>query len=287
MIKKTIKIIGCFSLIAFSFFYTDQAVNIVKMSDPIMKKIKQVEKNYVINPVSAIIENDTITSGVYGRKIDLEESYNKMKKANGFYESMITFEEVVPNISLLNNYDKFIVRGNTTRNEIALIFKVDNFYNLNKIYEKLVDKEIMATFFIDGILLEENSDLIYQIIKDGYEIENFGYNDIYSKEMFDWTNNIIFALSNNNPKFCYTEYNNYDILDLCKNYKMYTIKPLVVNSSPFLTIKNNLDSGMIFALNINDEVVKELPTIITYIKQKGYDLVSLNQIILEDRILEK
>ena len=150
----------------------------------------------------------------------------------------------------------------------------------DKYYEALT-KEITEIF---GKVLLIAPDKIY--VKYS-EIENFGYNDEYTKQMFDWTNNLIFSLTNMNPKFCYSEYNNYDILDLCMKNKMYTVKPFVVNSSPFTTIKNNLSSGMIYSLSPTEEVLKELPTIVTYIKQKGYDLVKLEEIISENRTLEK
>ena len=288
MIKEICKYIGVFSLVLFSFFYTDQAVNIVKRNDPIMKTIKEVSKNYEIDSVSAFINNnDEIISGVNGVGIDIDKSYEKMKEANGFYESMLIFNEVVPDTTILNTYDKFVVKGNLTRSEVSLVFKIDDLNSLEKVYKTLLQKNVVATFFIDGTILENNSDLMYEIVKDGYEIENFGYNDEYTKQMFDWTNNLIFSLTNMNPKFCYSEYNNYDILDLCKDNKMYTIKPFVVNNSPFNTIKNNLSSGMIYSLSPTEEVIKELPTIITYIKQKGYDLVKLEEVILENRTLEK
>ena len=44
---------------------------------------------------------------------------------------------------------------------------------------------------------------------------------------------------------------------------------------------------MIYSLDINNETLKEISTTITYIKQKGFDLVNLNEIILENRTLEK
>lgn len=287
MFEKICKFIGAGSLVLFSFFYTDQAVNIVKRNDPIMKQIKAVSKNYEIEATSALVNDDEIISGVNGVSIDIDESYKKMKNANGFYETMLIFNEVIPDTTILNTYDKFVVKGNQTRSEVSLVFKIDNLNSLEKVYRTLLEKNTLATFFIDGTILENNSDLVYEIVKDGYEIENFGYNDDYTKEMFDWTNNLIFSLTNANPKFCYSEYNNYDILDLCKVNKMHTVKPYVVSVSPFNTIKNNLSSGMIYGLLPTEEVLKELPTIISYIKQKGYDLVKLEEVISENRILEK
>ena len=74
MIKKICKYMGVFSLVLFSFFYTDQAVNIVKRNDPIMKTIKEVSKNYEIDSVSAFVNNnDEIISGVNGFGVDIDK----------------------------------------------------------------------------------------------------------------------------------------------------------------------------------------------------------------------
>ena len=69
---------------------------------------------------------------------------------------------------------------------------------------------------------------------------------------------------------------------------MYTVKPtLVVQANPFYTVKENLKEGNIIALNLNDETIKELPTIISYIRQKGYNIVTLSDIVSETRNEEK
>ena len=111
----------------------------------------------------------------------------------------------------------------------------------------------------------------------------------YTIEMFGWTNNLISSITNKDTKYCYTDYKNSDILDLCSKYHMYTIKPSISISSnyPFKTFKNNLESGKIISFNLNNQVLKELPVIISYIKQKGYDLVTLDELINEKFIAEK
>ena len=48
--------------------------------DEIMVKIKEEENNLNINPINAIIENDTIIPGNTGKDIDIEASYKSMKK---------------------------------------------------------------------------------------------------------------------------------------------------------------------------------------------------------------
>ena len=51
MLKKFFSFLGVSSLVIFSFYYTDFAVNIVRNNDPIMKEIKEnknkFEENYI------------------------------------------------------------------------------------------------------------------------------------------------------------------------------------------------------------------------------------------------
>ena len=288
MLKNITKYLGITVLVLFSFYYTDKAVDIVKRNDPVMKELIDNKDNFKIESVNAITIGDTIIPGMNGIEVNIDESYKRMKQVNGYYESMLIFSEVIPDESLLKQYDKFIISGNPYRSDIALLIKVSNITNLEKIYNILLEKNTLATFFIDGSVIENNMDLIYEMVSDGFELENYGYNEVYSEENFRWTNNMIFSLTNLEPKFCYSEYQNYDILELCAKNKMYTVKPtLNVTNNPFYTVKNNLKEGNIISLNLTEETVKELPTIISYINQKGYNLVTLNDIVSEERSMEK
>ena len=253
-----------------------------------MKSILEVEEKYKVSSVSAIIDGDTIVPGLNGVEVDVDESYKKMKKVNGYYESMLTLKEVIPDDSVLRSYDKFIVKGNGYKSDVALVVKVNNANYLEKAYQIFLDKNATATFFMDGTIIEDKMNLIEKMAGDGFELENFGYNDTYQESMFSWTNNMLYSITNKEPLFCYSEYNNYDILKLCSRNEMYTIRPtLVVKSSPFYSVKSNLQEGSIISLSLTQETIKELPTILSYIKQKGYQLVTLEEVISEAREVEK
>lgn len=288
MLKKCISYLGVLVLACFSFYYTDRAVDIVKRNDPIMKSIVANSEKYLTDPMSAIINEDEITIGMNGRKVNIDKSYQNMKKINLYNESMLVFDEVIPYISINNNYDKYIISGNTTLNRVAIVFKVDDISYVDQVNDILLNKNIIATFFIDGSVVENNMSKVLELASNGNEIENLGYDGSYTISKFNWTNNMISSLTNNDTKFCYTDYKNSNILDLCSNYKMYTIKPTVsVSSYPFSTVKRKLGNGNIISFNLNDSIIKELPTIISYIKQKGYDMVTLQQLISENLVDEK
>lgn len=288
MLKKYTSYLGVLVLACFSFYYTDRAADIVKRNDPIMKSILANSENYYVEPVSAFINGDEITVGINGKKVDIDKSYQNMKKIDKYNESMLVFNEVIPDISLTSQFDKYIVGGNINKKQVALVFKVNDSYYVETVNNILLDKNVLATFFMDGSVVENNMEDVLELVSNGYEIENLGYDGSYTIEKIGWTNNMISSLTNENTKFCYTDYKISDILELCRNYKMYTIKPTIsVNNYPFTTVKNELESGSIISFNLNEQTLKELPSIISYIKQKGYDLVTLDELISENLVEEK
>ena len=286
--KKYISYLGVLILACFSFYYTDKATDIVKRNDPIMKSIMKNSDNYFTKPVNAVVTNDEIMPGINGLKVDIDKSYSKMKKTNTYDELMFVYKEVKPDISFINEYDKYIISGNKSISNISLVFKVKDYSYLEKLDSILTDKNIPATLFIDGLILENYIDNISNIISNEIELENLGYDGEYNKEKFIWTNNLIASLTRKDPLFCYTDYKASDVIDLCSKYNMYTIKPTIsISNYPFLTVKRNLTNGVIISFNLNDEVLKELPSIISYIKQKGYNIVTLSNLINENIVEEK
>lgn len=284
--KKCISYLGVFVLVCFSFFYTDKAVEIVKRNDPVMKEILTISDSLKIDPINAIINDDEVISGLNGKKINIDKSYQNMKKLNMYKESMLVFDEILPEVSI--NYDKYVIKGNELKNEVALVFKVDSIDNIKLINKVLTEKNTLATFFIDGNIVKDNMNLVLELAHDGYEIENLGYNGNYSSEKLTWTNNMIESLTNKKTNYCYTEFKDKNILELCSTNKMYTIKPTInTGNYPFLTIKKNLESGSIISFDLSDKTLKELPSIISYISQKGYNIVSLEQLISENYSDEK
>ena len=64
---------------------------------------------------------------------------------------------------------------------------------------------------------------------------------------------------------------------------MYTVKGITIsNTTPYLDMKEKLTSGGIYKLDTNNYTMEELGIIIKYIKQKGYNIVSLEELISEE-----
>lgn len=281
--KKICKIIGICALTCFSFYYTKEIIEISKSKDPIMIKIIKESENYNVEAVNAVLEDNYIIPGINGKKVDINKSYEKMKKLGEYNANLLVFVSDYPDISIKNNYDKFIIKGNDQKPEVSLIFKVDATNNINSILKILKSKEAPATFFVEDNLIEENSSLLKDIIKDGHQIEPLGTSGNYTESKLKIANNTIKNITDENAKYCYSENDNKETLELCSKNNMYTIRPSLISTTyAYKDIKNNLQAGNIFSLSINDYTKDELAIIISFIRQKGYDIVSLDELLDEE-----
>ena len=203
-----------------------------------------------------------------------------MKKYGAYNETLTVLKEVTPKVSIENNYNKYIIGGNRENKSISLVFIVNKDTNINNILNILDSNNVPGTFFIDGTFLENNIKLIKCIKK--HELEILSYNNSYDENLFKTSIYYLENLTNKKAKFCYTKNDNKELLKLCSKNKLHTIKPIYhYNKNIYREIKNNLNNSIIISLEINNYIEKELSTTIDYIKGKGYNLVTLNNLLKE------
>ena len=269
--KNFLKLFGLITLICFSFFYTEKVMLVVSEQDPLKIEINNLKEKYQLNPIEAITTNDTIIPGINGRMVNVEKSYKKMKKNNIFNKNLLVYDPIYPKQTLSNNLDKYIIKGNN-RNNVSILFIVTNDNNLNRIINILNNKNIIGNFFVDFNYLNNNISKI-----KNYSNHNlYSYEDDYSYEKLIISNNIIKRIANNNPIYCLTKEKNNNNLNVCSYSKMSTVIPSINGS--LNDIKTNLENGSIILLDNN---TYELSYIIDFILGKGYNIVSLNDLLSE------
>ena len=270
---KSIKLLGLLCLICFTFFYTEKIITVSINQDEIMIKLKEIEESYKIEPIDAIIKDNTIIPGNTGKTINLELSYKEMKKIGYFEESLIKYETIYPTISIYNNYDKYIIKGNPYQKNISLIYIINNDKTINDILNIIKQRNTTISFFIDSTFLNNNIDIISKL-KDN-EIYNYGNNGSYTKDNLIISNNIINNKSNNISNYCLFLNKDNKSIDNCQESKMLSIIPSIQGN--YNDIKNNLQPGSIILI----KNTQELSSIIDYIKNKGYNIMPLSKVITE------
>ena len=270
---KIIKIIGLFCLFCITFFYTEKVINVTMNQDEIMIKIKEYANSFNYKPTDAYISDDTIIPGNVGKYIDEENSYKAMKKIGYFEPSLIEYKDLYPEVSIYNNYNKYIIKGSQKNKEISLIYILNNNNTLDNILSIINKYDIKINFFIDSNYLNNNISIIDKININ--EIYNYGSNGMYSKDNLIISNNIINNKANNKSIFCLFLNKDDTSLNNCANNKMLSL--LVNKDNNYYNLKSSLENGHIFLINNS----KELPNVIEYIKSKGYNIVPLSKLITE------
>lgn len=280
--KNLFQLLGIISLLCVSFIYTEKTVTVVKEFDDIMIEIKNKNEVDKVNAVEAVIEGNIIIPGIAGLEVDIDKSYSKMKRYGKYNDKLLEYNPVIPNVSLQSNLNKYVVSGNTSKNMVSLLFLVDSNDSVQKTLDVLKNKQVKATFFVDGNWVEKNNDYLIKIINAGHDIGNLSYNYDYSNSSFAWLDNKIKNVSKQTYGYCYMKEDNETSLSICSNNKNYTIRPtVIIDNTPTITVKENLKAGSLIALPISEEVEKELGVIISFIESKGLKIESLSNHLSE------
>lgn len=276
--KQIIKMIGLVTLICFSFFYTEKVIDVASVQDEIMIKINQVKDNYKIDVIDATISDDTIIPGINGKEVDVEKSYNEMKQVGIFKEMLLSYKQIEVKDSLKNNLDKYVIKANGTKKSVSLVFYVNN----QQVLENIIKKEnVILNLFIDYKLLSTN---LNKLDKNDLFIYTYADNGVYSNDILIYSNNLINRNFNNKSLYCITDSKNEKVLTICKNNNMITIIPNILdNNYVYNNIKTNLVNGSIIKLDTTNKTLNEFDTIVDFIKSKGYKIVSLEELLSENR----
>ena len=282
--KKVLEALLVVLALLFSFYYTEKAVIILESNDPIMKEIKENGKSKEEEAIDAKVVDNTLIPGYNGLKINLEESFKKMKNYGSYNQSLLVFEEISPTISIDDYYDKYISSGNGVNTDVALIFTLEDSNYLNKLIDILNSTSINSTLFIDGTVLENNITIFSNLDKEKYELELLSYDKSYDEMLFKNSLYKLETISNKHPKYCYASYDNEEVLNLCNNLSMHTIIPtLKLEENIYASIKGNLRNGSIIYVKLSDSNLSSLNILINYIKQRGFTLVTLDTLLNEGR----
>lgn len=274
MLKKIFKISAVLLLVGFSFFYTEKVTMIARNSDPIMRAIKKEESNKKVSNVNPVINKDEYIMGINGCEIDVDKSYSKMRSVGEFKEELIVMKETSNDKDLT---DKYVIGGNNKEKKVSLIFIVNKDIDSN-LTNYINDKNLKVNYFIDGKYLEENM-ITVKFLSENSNIYYLGENEEYSDENMLYHNNLISMNGSNEPKYCFTSDKDNNTLKLCNDYDMVTIKSDILKDNIYKRIKDKLNNGVIFA--IDSDNIDEIKVSINYILSKGYNIISLEDLLSE------
>lgn len=280
MFKSAGKLTGLFLLLVLSFIYTESVFDSAKKTDPVMKEIISYKKENDVLGVEPIINGDEMIIGYTGLVVNEDESYKKMKDDNKFNKDKIVFDKALPKKTISKTYEFYIKKGNPSKKEVALIFKVDDSDNLDDFLSLVAKTNVNVNFFLDGAWLEKNVETAFSMVNLGCEIYNMGYDGKYIRNKISQTNNLIESISLKDSLYCL----NIDKIDdekkVCSNKKMHSIVP-TLNEPSLNELKEGLTKGAIISYDLSTYDIDKFILSINAITNRGYNITSLQNVLTE------
>lgn len=256
--KKYKKYILFSLLVLLSFYTTNKTANLVRNQDPILKEIRNISLEKKEDFVNAVIQDDYIIPGMYGSVVDELKSLSKMKEQDVFNNLYLVSQPIKPDISLSDNLDKIIIKGNSKKQQVSFVIDENT---SKKIKDYLVKNSIKASLLITKDNFSKDS--YFEQINNDFK----NYKELDKTLKKNKINTNICVLDNNNSN-----------LKFCKSKKKYLVKPgMFLDNANIIEIKTKLDSGSI--IYIKDATY--LDCLVEYIKSKDLKIVPLSQLISE------
>lgn len=281
--KNIFKFFGLLSLIGFSFFYTDKVMDVALEQDSIMIEINQVKERYKISSVDAIISKEGMIPGINGREVNVEKSYNNMRSIGIFLSNYLVFDEIKPNVSIYDNYKKYLIQGNSNKHMVSLVFILNTDNYLEDLYEVIKKKNVKVNFFVDYNFLNENTTLIKGL--KNTNVYSYGIDGKYAPDTLLFSNNLIERITKRETNYCLAKEQNDQTLELCAEYEMFTIIPnIFIKSNIYNRIKQDVGSGSVILIDLNTNNIENLDIAIDYIRAKGLQIGYLSELLNEQLI---
>ncbi|AXI09126.1 hypothetical protein CUC15_09395 [Oceanobacillus zhaokaii] len=274
-----------------------------KKEDALYQEILDKQSNYQEQPQNAYIDDVwKKTPGRNGLAVDVDKSYEKMKGAGIFDDSLLVYKQIEPEISLSDLPASPIYRGHPDKKMVALMINVSwGTEHIPSILKTLQENKVKATFFIEGKWAKENSELVKMIDEQGHIIGNHAYNhpdmarisnqDIV--EQIAQTNEILSAITEKTPKWFAPPSGSFNeqVVQSAYNLKMETIlwtvdtidwkKPSV--SVMMNRVNSKLHPGATILMHPTPVIAEGLDLLIKSIKENEYRIGTIDKLLSNDR----
>ncbi|MBB3906118.1 putative sporulation protein (polysaccharide deacetylase family) [Anoxybacillus rupiensis] len=276
------------------------------MRDKLYMEIQTKAKRYEIPPQDAVIDRVwKAIPGYNGLKVNVEASYQNMKKDGTFDKRKLVYEQISPKVHLKDLPPEAIYRGHPEKPMVTFLVNVawGNEY-IPKMLEVLKKYNVQATFFLEGRWVKNYPDMAKMIADAGQEIGNHSYshpdlktmsNEAIRRELKK-TNEVIEATTGVKCKWFAPPSGSYrdDVVKIAHDLKMGTIMWSVdtidwQKPSPSVIVErvtSKLHPGAIILMHPTLSTAEALEPLIKAIKQK-YEIGNVSMLLDEKRIVQK
>ncbi|OEH92311.1 polysaccharide deacetylase family protein [Bacillus solimangrovi] len=273
-------------------------------NDSLYQEIVEKAKGYEEKPIDAVIDPVwKAIPGYDGVKVNIEKSYDIMKKKGKFEEEVLVMQPIKPKILLNDLPASPIYRGNDKKPMVSFIVNVAwGNEHIPEILKILKENHVQATFFLEGRWVKNNSELAEMIFEAGHEIGNhsFSHPDMgklsrqLAIEEIQKTNDVIQATLDIKPKWFGPPSGSYNqqTIEAASQLGMKTVLWSVdtvdwrnPNPSDMVErVRSKLHPGAMVLMHPTEATVKGLEGMIKAVEKKEYKLGKVSTLLSEQRI---
>lgn len=203
-------------------------------------------------------------------------------------------------VGMASRMNEPVYQGNTGEKVLAITVNVDwGEEYIPAMLEEFAENEVQATFFVTGSWAEKNPQLVKKISQAGHSVQNHGYKHVHfnslsesqAVEQIKKTEKIIEEQTGKKTRFFASPYGeqnrqlmnavssiNYDLI-------MWSIDTIDwQHPDPATIVKrvvNKVHNDAIILMHPTDPTVKALPELLDSLQEKGYKMVTIDQILLD------
>lgn len=272
--------------------------------DNLHEEIQKHAKKYEIAPQNAMIDKIwKAAPGYNGRQVDIEASYNNMKKLKEFDQKYLEFKEVSPSVHLEDLSPAPIYRGHPNKKMVGLTINVawGNEY-LPRILEILKKHDVKATFFLEGRWVKENLRFAKMIVDANQEVGNHSYTHPNMKtlssdeirEQLQKTNRMIEVVTNQKVRWFAPPSGSFrdEVVKIADDFQMGTIMWTVdtidwKRPEPDVLLQRvmrKIHPGAIVLMHPTSSTAEALDTMIKKLKEQGYKVGNITELLDEKRV---
>lgn len=130
-------------------------------------------------PINAVVNTagkKNVVPELNGIEMDLDATWKKIESGSKTERISMVYRQIQPKIKMSDLEPLPIYRGNPVKKQMALMINVAwGTEQIDEMLNILRENQVKATFFLDGTWLSKNQDTAKKIVAEGHEIGNHAY----------------------------------------------------------------------------------------------------------------
>ncbi len=283
---------------------THNALPVFDNSTDLKAKIRRESVQHEIKPINA--RNDSIwklVPGLDGQIVNQEKTLQQTIKQDAQQIKWV-YQPIKPKVNLSDLGLGPIYRGNEQKTAVALMINVAwGTEYLSKMLDIFKREHVHVTFFLDGTWLNNHWAEGLKLVQDGHEIGNHGYNHPLMSQVTEdrmveeigKTEAVIKKVYHHPSKWFAPPAGDFNerVVRVADKFQLGTVlwtldtidwRKTTTAASMVQKIETKVGPGNLILMHPTDRTVQALPGIIKAIKQKGYRLITVSELLSTKRI---